>query len=171
VTVEPVQRFEDRGIVFLLVGNTNGNQPTRTELTMDTNILSLLSSTPVTLYALQKASGLSQTALTMALVALGGKVAIQDGGLVLAPEPTTEAKEKGPRGPTAKTLPRQSAAREALLAMARGPEGVTAKALLEASNGAFVYTDILLVAREEMAKGTIGESRKGRKATWIVPGV
>jgi hypothetical protein len=139
---------------------------------MDANILSLLSSTtPVTLYALGKASGLSQTALTMALVGLGGKVAVQDGGLVLAPEPLPEAKEKapaGPRGPTAKTLPRQVAARTALLAMASGPDGVTAKALLEASGGEFVYTDILLVAREEMAKGTIQESRKGRKATWVV---
>ena len=139
---------------------------------MDANILSLLSSTtPVTLYALGKASGLSQTALTMALVSLGGKVAIQEGGLVLAPEPLPEAKEAkqtGPRGPTAKTLPRQVAARTALLAMASGPEGVTAKALLEASNGEFVYTDILLVAREELAKGTIQEARKGRKATWVV---
>ncbi len=138
---------------------------------MDTNLLSLLSSTPVTLYSLQKASCLSQTALTMALVGLGGKVAVQDGGLVLAPEPIQEAKEKapaGPRGPTAKTQPRQTAARTALLAMASGPDGVTAKALLEASQGEFVYTDILLVAREEMAKGTIQESRKGRKATWVV---
>jgi len=140
---------------------------------MSTDLLALLSSTtPVTLYSLQKASGLSATALTMALVGLGGKVAVHpEGGLVLAPEPIQEAKEKtpaGPRGPTAKTLPRQVAARQALLAMASGPDGVTAKALLEASQGEFVYTDILLVAREEMAKGTIQESRKGRKATWVV---
>ena len=139
---------------------------------MNTDLLALLSSsTPVTLYALQKASGLSQTALTMALVSLGGKVAIQDGGLVLAPEPTTVPKEKtsgGPRGPTAKVQPRLEACRTTLLAMVGGPEGVTAKALLEASNGTFIYTDILLVAKELLASGAIQESRKGRKATWVV---
>jgi len=138
---------------------------------MSTDLLSLLSSTPVTLYSLQKASGLSATALTMALVGLGGKVAIQDGGLVLAPEPQVQAKEKaptGPRGPTAKVQPRLEACRSLLVQMASGESGVTAKALLEASQGTFVYTDILLVAREELAKGTIQESRKGRKATWMV---
>ena len=51
--------------------------------------------------------------------------------------------------------------------MAGGSEGVTAKALLEASGGAFVYTDILLVAKELLASGAIQESRKGRKATWV----
>jgi hypothetical protein len=45
-------------------------------------------------------------------------------------------------------------------------EGVTAKALLEASGGAFVYTDILLVARNLIEAGVITESRHGRKATW-----
>jgi hypothetical protein len=52
--------------------------------------------------------------------------------------------------------------------MAGGAEGVTAKALLEAGGGAFVYTDILLVAKELLASGAIQESRKGRKATWVV---
>ena len=74
---------------------------------MEANVLSLLSDSPVTLYSLQKASGLSQTALTMALIGLGGRVAVQDGGLVLAPEPTPVAKvPAGPRGPTAKVQPR-----------------------------------------------------------------
>ena len=44
--------------------------------------------------------------------------------------------------------------------------GVTAKELLEAGGGQFVYTDILLVARNLIAEGVITESRKGRKATW-----
>jgi hypothetical protein len=52
--------------------------------------------------------------------------------------------------------------------MAGGESGVTAKALLEASGGSFVYTDILLVAKELLASGAIQESRKGRKATWVV---
>jgi hypothetical protein len=51
--------------------------------------------------------------------------------------------------------------------MVGGAEGVTAKALLEAGGGAFVYTDILLVAKELLASGAIQESRKGRKATWV----
>jgi hypothetical protein len=44
--------------------------------------------------------------------------------------------------------------------------GVTAKDLLTAGNGQFVYTDILLVARNLIAEGVITESRHGRKATW-----
>jgi hypothetical protein len=45
-----------------------------------------------------------------------------------------------------------------------------AKALLEAVGEGARYTDILLVAREECAKGTIVETRKGRKAVWSLPG-
>ncbi len=133
------------------------------------DITALLSSTPVTFNGLQKASGLSATGLALALVELGGKVAVQDGGLVLAPEPTPVAKvPAGPRGPTAKVAPRLEACRSLLLTMAVGAEGVTAKALLEAGGGAFVYTDILLVAKELLASGAIQESRKGRKATWVL---
>ena len=132
------------------------------------DITALLSSTPVTFNALQKASGLSATGLALALVELGGKVAVQDGGLVLAPEPVQAAKvPAGPRGPTAKVAPRLEACRSLLLTMVGGAEGVTAKALLEAGGGAFVYTDILLVAKELLASGAIQESRKGRKATWV----
>jgi hypothetical protein len=134
------------------------------------SILNTLSLTvPVTVNALQRATGLSATALTMALVGLGGKVTAVPEGLLLAPEPTTVPKEKvtGPRGPTAKVAPRLEACRTTLLAMVTRPEGVTAKALLEASEGAFLYTDILLVAKELLASGAIVESRKGRKATWV----
>ena len=134
---------------------------------MEANVLSLLSDSPVTLYSLQKASGLSQTALTMALIGLGGRVAVQDGGIVLAPEPTPVAKvPAGPRGPTAKVQPRLVACQAAFMELCNRPEGVTAKALLESSNGTFLYTDILLVARNLLASGTIQEGRHGRKATW-----
>lgn len=138
---------------------------------MSTPLLSLLSSTPVTFNSLQKSTGLSATGLALALVDLGGKVAVQDGGLVLAPEPLPQAKEKvpaGPRGPTAKVAPRLEACRSLLLQMAQGESGVTAKDLLAGSNGSFVYTDILLVAKELLASGAIQEARKGRKATWVV---
>lgn len=145
--------------------NTNAK-----EISMDI-LTHLNDTTPVTLYSLQKATGLSQTALTMALVGLGGKVAVQDGGLVLAPQPVTAPKAStGPRGPTAKVAPRLEACRSDLLRMAGGEAGVNAKDLLEASNGRFVYTDILLVAKELLASGAIQESRKGRKATWVLAG-
>ena len=134
---------------------------------MSATLLSFLSSTPVTFNALQKASGLPATGLALALVDLGGKVSTQDGGFVLAPEPVIEAKASGPRGPTAKVAPRLEACRSDLVRMAGVEGGVTAKALLEASGGAFVYTDILLVAKELLTSGAIQESRKGRKATWV----
>ena len=90
---------------------------------------------------------------------LSGELKVKDGVLV-APLPT------GPRGPTAKVAPRLEACNAAFLSLAGRPEGVTAKELLDGSNGSFLYTDILLVARNLMESGTIQEARKGRKATW-----
>jgi len=58
------------------------------------------------------------------------------------------------------------ACQAAFLELCNRPEGVTAKELLTAGNGAFLYTDILLVARNLTESGTIKESRHGRKATW-----
>ena len=130
-------------------------------------ILSNLSLTvPVTVNALGKASGLSATALTMALVGLGGRVVAIPEGLLLAPDASVEAKVSGPRGPTAKVIPRQGACREALLALAGAEGGVNAKDLLAVAGDRFVYTDILLVARTLIEAGVITESRHGRKATW-----
>lgn len=93
------------------------------------------------------------------LSVLSGDLKVKD-GVLTAPTPA------GPRGPTAKVQPRLEACQALFLEMAGGPEGVTAKALLEAGNGAFVYTDILLLARNLTESGLIQESRKGRKATW-----
>jgi len=127
--------------------------------------------TPVTVNALAKISGLSQTALTLALVELGGRVGVKEGGLVRLPEPepvTVVSKTVGPRGPTAKVAPRLEACRESLLALIEaGP--VTAIDLLKVSEERFLYTDILLVARTLLAEGSIVESRKGRKASWSKP--
>jgi len=88
---------------------------------------------------------------------LAGDLRVKDGVLV---EPVAA----GPRGPTAKVAPRLEACQALMVQMASS--GVTAKALLEAGNGAFVYTDILLVARNLIEAGVITESRHGRKATW-----
>jgi hypothetical protein len=126
---------------------------------------------PITVNALAKVAGLSQTALTLKLVELGGQVGVRDGGLVRLPEPALTEKVKaqvGPRGPTAKVLPRLEACRETLMALVEaGP--VTAIDLLKVAEDRFIYTDILLVARNLIADGTIVETRKGRKATWSKP--
>jgi hypothetical protein len=90
---------------------------------------------------------------------LSGELKVKD-GVLIAPLPS------GPRGPTAKVQPRLEACRAKFLELCNRPEGVTAKELLEAGNGSYVYTDILLVARNLIEAGTIQENRKGRKATW-----
>lgn len=127
--------------------------------------------TPITVNALAKLTGLSQTALTLALVELGGRAGVKDGGLVRLPEPepvTVASKTVGPRGPTAKVLPRLEACRESLMALIEvGP--TTAIDLLKVADERFLYTDILLVARTLLADGSIVETRKGRKASWSKP--
>jgi len=90
---------------------------------------------------------------------LAGNLKVQNGAIVPKVAP-------GPRGPTAKVIPRLESCKETILSMAGA--GVTAKDLLQASNGQFVYTDILLVARNLIEAGTIKETRHGRKATWYL---
>ena len=133
-----------------------------------TTLLSHISSTPITINALQKATGLGATALALALVGLGGQVTVQDNGIVLAVAPVTAPKVAGPRGPNSATKPRLEIARNALLGLAQvGP--VDAIMILAQVGETALYTDILLVAREECAKGTIVETKKGRKAIWSTP--
>jgi hypothetical protein len=127
--------------------------------------------TPVTVNALAKVAGLSQTALTLQLVELGGRVGVKDGGLVRLPEPEPVSVTKapvGPRGPTAKVAPRLEACRETLLGLIEASP-VTAIDLLKVAEDRFIYTDILLVARTLLADGAIVETRKGRKASWAKP--
>jgi len=132
---------------------------------MDAILNALNDTTPTSIYNLKKTVGLSDTALALALVSLGGRVSVKDGGVVLAPTPVKEKVPTGPRGPTAKVAPRLEACRSALLAaVAVGP--VSALELLKAADERFLYTDILLVARQLTEAGLIEESRKGRKATW-----
>jgi len=133
------------------------------------NLISHISSTPITLYALGKASGLSQTALTMALIELGGQVSVKDGGVVLTPEVAKPAKTVKPRGQMARVVGRLEVAREALLALvAQGPTTV-GQVVAQVADGA-KYGDILWVARQEMAKGTIVEVKYGRTNVWTKAG-
>ena len=132
------------------------------------NVLLFLSDSPISINALSKASGLGQTALAIALVELGGRVAVKDNGIVLAVAPVVEKKVAGPRGPNSATKPCLEIARNAILSLtAIGP--VDAVALLAHVGETALYTDLLLVAREECAKGTIVETRRGRKAIWSAP--
>jgi hypothetical protein len=109
-------------------------------------------------------SSLSLEALQATLTGLlEGNLKVKDGAIV-----AFEKAPSGPRGPTAKVQPRIEACRSDLIRMAGLEGGVTAKALLDQAGDRFVYTDILLVARNLIEAGTIQESRKGRKATWVL---
>jgi hypothetical protein len=109
-------------------------------------------------------SSLSLEALQATLTGLlEGNLKVKDGAIV-----AFEKAQTGPRGPTAKVQPRLEACQADLIRMAGLEGGVTAKALLDQAGDRFVYTDILLVARNLIEAGTIQESRKGRKATWVL---
>ena len=133
-----------------------------------TNLLLFISEIPISINTLSKVSGRSATALALALVELGGQVSVQDGGIVLAVASVAEKKVVGPRGPNAATKPRLEIARNAIFALAAdGP--LDAVMILAQVGTTALYTDILLVAREECAKGTLVETRRGRKAVWSLP--
>ena len=137
-----------------------------------TNIVLHLSETaPITINALAKATELSPTQLTLELVELGGRVLVKDGGIVLAPPVVKEVKVRksnGPRGQMAKVVARLDAARTALLGLVGAGPTTTVNAVLIAVGDAAKYGDILFVAREEMAKGTIVETKQGRKNIWAL---
>jgi len=133
------------------------------------NLISHISSTPITLYALGKVSGLSQTALTMALIELGGRVTVKDGGVVLVPEVTKPIKEVKPRGQMARVVGRLEIAREALLALVKVGPTTVGQVVAQVGDRA-KYGDILWVARQEMDKGTIREIKYGRTNVWTEVG-
>lgn len=143
------------------------DSPTK-EIKMD--ILSHLNaSTPTTLYALGKALGISQTALTMQLVEVGGKIEVKDGGIILAAPVVKPVKEVKPRGQMARVVGRLEVAREALLALVKvGP--TTVGQVVAQVGDAAKYGDILWVARQEMDKGTIKETKYGRTNVWTQVG-
>ena len=144
------------------------DSPPTKEIKMD--ILSHLNvSTPTTLYALGKAMGISQTALTMQLVEVGGKIEVKDGGIILAAPVVKPVKPVKPRGQMARVVGRLEIAREALLALvAVGP--TTVGQVVAQVGSAAKYGDILWVARQEMDKGTIKEIKYGRTNVWTQVG-
>ena len=115
----------------------------------------------------------AETILSMPLEALQSTMLqVLDGSLKANKDQVLVSSERstGPRGPTAKVAPRLESCKAMFLEMAGRSEGVNAKELLKAGNDSFVYTDILLVARQLLEAGSIQESRKGRKATWTLAG-
>ena len=115
----------------------------------------------------------AETILSMPLEALQSTMLqVLDGSLKANKDQVLVSSERstGPRGPTAKVAPRLESCKVMFLEMAGRSEGVNAKELLKAGNDSFVYTDILLVARQLLEAGSIQESRKGRKATWTLAG-
>ena len=144
------------------------DSPPTKETKMD--ILSHLNaSTPTTLYALGKALGISQTALTMQLVAAGGKIEVKDGGIVLAAPVVKPVKEVKPRGQMARVVGRLEIDREALLAMVKVGPTTVGQVVAQVGDRA-KYGDILWVARQEMDKGTIKEVKYGRTNVWTEVG-
>ncbi len=134
------------------------------------NLISLLNaSTPTTLYALGKALGISQTALTMQLVEAGGKIEVKDGGLILAAPVVKPVKEVKPRGQMARVVGRLEIAREALLALVKVGPTTVGQVVAQVGDQA-KYGDILWVARQEMDKGTIKEVKYGRTNVWTEVG-
>ena len=132
------------GLETVQVGPNHGRMisPTKEEDNMDINTINAMD---------------IETLKATLLWVISGDLKVKEGSLVASEKP-------GPRGPTAKVQPRLEACQALMVQMASS--GVTAKDLLEAGNGQFLYTDILLVARNLIEAGTITESRHGRKATW-----
>jgi hypothetical protein len=114
-------------------------------------------------YNIDNIAALDLTAAQALLIeVLEGKVKSKDGVLV-----TVEPKERKPRGQMARVVSRLESARETLLTLvAQGP--TTVGAVLKVCNDA-KYGDILFVARQEMEKGTIVETKYGRTNVWSVP--
>lgn len=141
------------------------------------NIIEQLNSeTPVTLNALMKATGLTQTGLTLALVGLGGQVAVKDGGLVLAPPPAPAAPaDRGPmlvgqvgRRPKAERLNEIAICRELIIDTIRNVGSTTAPSLHRDCGFSVDYRNIHRAAEVLVADGIIQEVVKGRTRHWIL---
>lgn len=138
---------------------------------MDNNIIANLNdSTPVTLYTLGKATGLGATALTLELIDLArsGKVAVKDGGVVLAQAPVVvEVEAANGTKRTGKVATRLALARSTILSQA--VNGATMKSLCAELEGSGVkYSDILLEARTLELQGILRSTAKGRLLTFTL---
>ena len=126
--------------------------------------------TAVTLNALMKATGLTQTGLTLALVGLGGQVTVRDGGIVLAPPPAPAAPllvgQVG-RRPKAEREAEIAACRELILDTIRNAGSAAAPILHKACGFAVDYRNIHRAAVELLEEELIAEEKVGRMRVWV----
>ena len=133
--------------------------------------------TPVTLNALQKITGLTQTQLTLELVKLGGAVAVLDGGLILAP-PITAADQggfgRGPllvgqvgRRPRTEREAEIHICRELIIDTIRNTGSASAPQVHRDSGFTVDYRNLGRAATALLDMGLITELKKGRTRVWI----
>lgn len=144
---------------------------------MATILENLGTCTPVTLNALQKLTGLTQTQLTLELVKLGGQVAVLDGGLILAPPITAHDQGgfgRGPllvgqvgRRPRTEREAELHVCRELIIDTIRNVGSCSAPSLHRDSGFTVDYRNIGRAATELLDMGLITEVKKGRTRVWV----
>ena len=145
---------------------------------MTTITAHLNAQTPVTVNALMKLSGLTQTAVTLELVKLGGTVAVLDGGIILAP-PITAADQggfgRGPllvgqvgRRPKAERMGELAVCRELILDTIRNVGSASAPQLHRDCGFTVDYRNIGRAAAALIADGIITETNRGRTRVWVL---
>lgn len=147
---------------------------------MTTITTHLNAQTPVTVNALMKLSGLTQTAVTLELVKLGGQVAVLDGGIILAPAPAPVAADPTPSGrgplivgqvgrrPKAERLGELAVCRELILDTIRNVGSASAPQLHRDCGYSVDYRNIGRAAAALIADGIITETNRGRTRVWVI---
>lgn len=143
---------------------------------MTTITTHLNAQTPVTVNALMKLSGLTQTAVTLELVKLGGQVAVLDGGIILAPAPAPAAAPSDRplivgqvgRRPKAERLGELAVCRELILDTIRNVGSASAPQLHRDCGYSVDYRNIGRAAAALIADGIITETNRGRTRVWVI---
>ena len=143
---------------------------------MTTITAHLNAQTPVTVNALMKLTGLTQTGVTLELVKLGGQVAVLDGGIILAPAPAPAAAPSDRplivgqvgRRPKAERLGELAVCRELILDTIRNVGSASAPQLHRDCGYSVDYRNIGRAAAALIADGIITETNRGRTRVWVI---
>lgn len=143
---------------------------------MTTITTHLNAQTPVTVNALMKLSGLTQTAVTLELVKLGGQVAVLDGGIILAPAPAPAAAPSDRplivgqvgRRPKVERMGELAVCRELILDTIRNVGSASAPQLHRDCGYSVDYRNIGRAAAALIADGIITETNRGRTRVWVI---
>ena len=147
---------------------------------MTTITTHLNAQTPVTVNALMKLSGLTQTAVTLELVKLGGQVAVLDGGIILAPAPAPAAADPTPSGrgplivgqvgrrPKVERMGELAVCRELILDTIRNVGSASTPQLHRDCGYSVDYRNIGRAAAALIADGIITETNRGRTRVWVI---